>query len=88
MTNVREKHDKSLTELTTALMKFENVGISYYSQEDSNKRVLTHPNHSDFEKRVQQVQKKAKNPYKEAYLWMKGEYLDALGMFDCLYGRE
>ena len=31
MTNVREKHDKSLTELTTALMKFENVGISYYS---------------------------------------------------------
>ena len=31
MSNVREKHDKGLTELTTALMKYEHIGISYYS---------------------------------------------------------
>jgi hypothetical protein len=53
MTDTREKHDKGLTELTIALMKFENIGISYYSQEDHNKRILTHPNHNDFDTRVQ-----------------------------------
>jgi hypothetical protein len=52
MTDVREKHDKGLTELTTALIKYEHVGISYYSYEDYNKRILTHPNHNDFEMRV------------------------------------
>lgn len=52
MTEVREKHDKGLTELTTALIKYEHVGISYYSYEDYNKRILTHPNHNDFEMRV------------------------------------
>lgn len=69
-------------------MRYEHLGISYYASEDYNKRVLTHPNNVDFESKVHQVSKKIKNPYKEAYLWMKGEYLDALGMFDCLQGRE
>jgi hypothetical protein len=31
MSDVREKHDKGLSELTIALMKYENIGISYYS---------------------------------------------------------
>ena len=53
MTNVREKHDKGLSELTSILIKYENIGISYYSNEDYNKRILTHPTHSDFESRVQ-----------------------------------
>lgn len=52
MTDVREKHDKGLSELTTALIKYEHIGISYYSSEDYNQRILTHPNHNDFETRV------------------------------------
>ena len=31
---------------------------------------------------------KLRNPYQEAYLWVKGEYLDVLGMIECLNGRE
>ena len=52
MTNVREKHDKGLSELTSILIKYENIGISYYSNEDYNKRILTHPNQSDFETKL------------------------------------
>ena len=32
--------------------------------------------------------KKVKNPYKDAYIWLKGEFLDVSGMYDCLQGRE
>ncbi len=28
------------------------------------------------------------NPYKEAYLWIKGELLDLKGIYEALLGRE
>ena len=28
------------------------------------------------------------NPYKDSAVWIKGEYLDLMGMLDCLQGRE
>ena len=29
-----------------------------------------------------------KNPYKDLYIWMKGELLDILGISEALIGRE
>jgi len=33
---------------------------------------------------VQDAEVALTNPFKEAYLWMKREHLDAIGMIDCL----
>ena len=50
--------------------------------------MLTHPSCDDLKDKVQNHSKKTKNPYRDAYLWIKGEYLDVQGMYDCLQGRE
>jgi len=34
------------------------------------------------------VHAQLKNPYKDAYIWIKGEQLDMKGMLDALQGRE
>jgi hypothetical protein len=49
---------------------------------------MTHPNCEDLKERVSQNVKKTKNPYRDAYLWLKGEFLDVQGMYDSLQGRE
>ena len=69
-------------------MKYEDVGIAYYSDQDYNKRSLTHPSAEDLKDRVDASAKKCKNPYKESYIWLKGEYLDVCGMYDGLQGIE
>lgn len=69
-------------------MQFEDVGIAYYSEQDYNKRVLTHPNAGELPAKIEATSKKWKNPYTEAYLWLKGEYLDVQGMYEGLQGRE
>jgi hypothetical protein len=69
-------------------MKFEEVGIAYYSDQDYNKRILTHPNASELKAKIDESSGKWKNPYREAYYWLKGEYLDVKGMHDGLMGRE
>jgi len=70
------------------LMKYEDIATAYYSDQDYNKRILTHPNCEDLKERVSANVKKTKNPYRDAYLWLKGEFLDVQGMYDSLQGRE
>lgn len=69
-------------------MKFEDVGIAYYSDTDYDKRILTHPDSSDLKEKIEEQSKKFRNPYYDAYLWLKGELLDIQGMYDALLGRE
>ena len=69
-------------------MKYEEVGLAYYSDQDSGSRILTNASNAELKDKVQKTEKKAKNPYRDAYIWMKGEYLDVQGMYDCLQGRE
>jgi hypothetical protein len=88
MATVRDKQDKSQSELLGNLMKFEDVAIAYYADQDYNKRSLTHPNASDLKERIETTCNKFKNPYRDAYIWLKGEFLDVEGMYDALYGRE
>mmetsp|Transcript_15928 Transcript_15928/g.24608 ORF Transcript_15928/g.24608 Transcript_15928/m.24608 type:complete len:146 (+) Transcript_15928:960-1397(+) len=88
MVETRDKNDKAQSELMDQLMKFEDIGIAYYSDQDYNQRVLTHPSCSELKDKVEQTGRKVKNPYRDAYLWLKGEFLDVQGMYDCLQGRE
>lgn len=70
------------------LMKFEDIGLAFYCTETPEQRVLTHRSCADLKEKIEESAKKTKNPYKEAYIWLKGEFLDIQGMFDCLQGRE
>jgi hypothetical protein len=70
------------------LMKYEDIGIAYYSDQDYNKRILTHPNCEDLKNKVQKNLVKTKNPYRDSYIWIKGEFLDVQGMYDSIQGRE
>ena len=76
MADVREKQEKGQRNLMYALMKYEDIGLAYYSDADYNKRILTNPENADLKDKVAKAERKAKNPYKEAYIWLKGEYLD------------
>lgn len=88
MSDVREKQDKAQGDLLLSLMKFEDIGIAYYSDNEDQKRILTHPQSTDLKERIEENSSKWKNPYKEAYLWVKGEFLDVQGMHETLLGRE
>lgn len=74
--SVRDRSDKYEHDLTLALMKYEDVAVAYYSDQDYNKRILTHPTAEDLKDRLATNLKKVKNPYKDGYLWIKGEFLD------------
>jgi len=43
MEAVRDRQDKSTNDLLTHMMKFEEVGLEYYADQEKEKRVLTHP---------------------------------------------
>lgn len=88
MMNIRDKQNKAQSELLSNLMKFEDVGIAYYSDADYNKRILTHSDKPDLKQRIDDQTARLKNPYREAYLWIKGELLEIQGMYDALLGRE
>ena len=88
MSSVREKQDSAQSEFMNELMKYEDIGLAYYSDQDYKKRTLTHPDSEDLKERIEKSSKKWKNPYREAYIWLKGEFLDVSGMYDGLQGRE
>ena len=71
-----------------SMMKFEDVAHAYYADQDYSKRVLTHPDNEELKEKVTNNHQKAKNPFMDAYIWIKGEFLDVNGMFKCLKGRE
>ena len=88
MSTVRDKQDQAQSEFLNELIKYEDMGIAYYSDQDPNKKILTHPESEDIKERIEKSARKWKNPYREAYLWLKGEFLDVSGMYDALQERE
>ena len=79
-----DNHGKSQHEnyqrMYTAFMKYEDIALEYFSDSDSNKRVLTHPNAGDVTQKVKDAHDQIKNPYTDAYIWIRGEQLDMKGM--------
>lgn len=70
------------------MVKYEDHNMEYYSDSDLTKRVLTHPATGDISERMVTAHKGWKNPFREAYIWFKGELLDIKGMNDAVLGRE
>lgn len=71
------------------LVTFEDNNVEYYSESEATKRILTNPvNGSEFTERYATQWKNLKNPYKDAYYWLKGELLDLKGLNEALAGRE
>lgn len=88
MSQVRDGQDASYISIVNGLLKYEDSNVEYYSESDPLKRIMTHPNASDFKERMELTYKGWSNPYKEAYYWIKGELLDIKGINDALLGRE
>lgn len=86
---VRTEQDASYVQIMNSLFKYEDNNIEYYSESDISKRILSDPNQTiDVKEKVDQTFRALRNPYREAYLILKGELLDLKGMADALSGRE
>lgn len=70
------------------MLKYEDQNVDYYSDSDLAKRVLTNPLAGDMKEKMDTTYKGWKNPFKDAYYWIKGELLDLRGINEALLGRE
>ena len=71
-----------------SIMRYEDQNVEYYSDSDLTKRILTHPSAGDLKERIDNTTRSWKNPYKDMYIWLKGELLDIKGLSDAIIGRE
>lgn len=88
MIRIRDAQDKNYTNIINNLMKYEDQNIEYYADSDLNKRILTHPSSGDMKSKIDSTSTSWKNPYKDAYIWLKGEILDIKGVADAIAGRD
>jgi sorting nexin-1/2 len=84
MIQVRDAQDASYKSIVTCLLKYEDNNLEYYSDSDHTKRNLTNPGKGDFKEQSDTAFKALKNPYRDAYYWLKGELLDIKGMNEAL----
>ena len=70
------------------MIKYEDNNTEYYSESDLTKRIVSHPELGEFKDQMEVVHKQWKNPFRDAYLWLKGELLDLRGLNEALLGRE
>ena len=88
MSAVRQRSDTNASEMLNLFTKFEDLAVNYYSNDDPEKKILTHQKASDLPDNISATSDKAKNSYIDSYMWFKGEYLDVCGMYEALQGRE
>lgn len=85
----RDEQNLSYTTIMQGLIKYEDNNVEYVSESDASRRILTNPaTGSEFTDRFLQQCKTLRNPYKDAYYWLKGELLDLKGLKSALEGRE
>jgi hypothetical protein len=89
MVIVREDQIGAYQAIMQGLIKYEDNNIEYVSNSDAGKRILTNPTTgSEFTERFTSQWKGQKNPFKDAFYWLKGELLDLKGLKTALEGRE
>jgi sorting nexin-1/2 len=71
-----------------AFIKFEETAVDYYADGDRALRIMTHPSAAELSTNIDETIKSWKNPFREAWLWIKGELLDVRGMMDAMNGRD
>jgi len=86
------KHQKQNSDdykqLYTILMQYEASALEYFSENDMNSRVLTHPKAGDLNENLTTMVGSFRNPFLEAAVWIKGEMLDIAGMLNAMKGRD
>ena len=88
MIKSRDEQDLLYKNIVSQLSKYEDNNLEYYTDSDLTKRVLTHPQIGDLKEKMDATYEGWKNPYRDAYIWLKGELIEIKGISDALYGRE
>ena len=89
MIATKEDQDSAYQKILAGLVTYEDNNVEYFSESDVAKRVLTSPaSGTDFLERYASQWKSIRNPFRDAYYWLKGELLDLKGLNEALSGRE
>ena len=89
MIKTKEDQDAAYQKIMSGLVIYEDNNVEYFSESDVAKRILTNPaTGSDFIDRYATQWKNIRNPFRDAYYWLKGELLDLKGLNEALSGRE
>lgn len=69
------------------LMSFEDMAIDTFSDGDRTKRILSHPAAQDLPITITENIEKWRNPFRDAYMSLRGELLDLKAMMNAMAGR-
>lgn len=69
------------------MMSFEDLAIDSFSDGDRTKRVLSHPAAQDLPMKITENIEKWRNPFREAWMSVRGELLDLKAMMAAMSGR-
>ena len=84
----QDKLFKNYEKYYSNVIKFEENALDFFSDNDSSQRALTNPSASEVKDKINPTLLSWTNPFNEAYIWIKGEYLDLCGARDCMNGRD
>ncbi len=78
---IRDEEINSYSQIISVVAKYEENNIEYYSESDVSRRIIANPVAGpDAVEKYNSNIKSLKNPFREAYYWLKGEYLDLQGL--------
>jgi len=86
MSKAAEDRLKLTKEIIDQLSQFEEGNVEYYGESNQSKKLLNNPNNGDLKSMVDE--QAINNPFKDIYIWIKGELLDLQGINDALQGRD
>lgn len=69
------------------MLEFEDMAIDSLSDGDRTKRVLSHPIAQELPTKIAENIEKWRNPFKDAWLGLRGEVLDLKAMMNAMNGR-
>ena len=66
------------------MLAFEDMAIDSFSDGDRTKRVLSHPVAQELPTQINENIDKWRNPFKDAYMMLRGEMLDVKAMIGAM----
>lgn len=69
-------------------MSYEDTNVDFYSESKESERLFSHPDLADLKANLELTYSGFRNPFRDSYLWLKGELLDLAGLNDALLGRD
>jgi sorting nexin-1/2 len=88
MIKAADERQKITKEIIDSLIAFEDGNVDYYSNQNADKKLVNNPSNGDVKEKMEQTIASIRNPFKDTYIWLKGELLDLNGLNDSLIGRD